>query len=257
MSIRSAASIRAQINADQDKILRLLAARKKEEALKLQVEMAKNGVKGMMSLDYQGKKVKDVDEFKEAKRLTDKLFKQLWEEFGVPKIPNLIGLIQFSEEDFIISLFQAYDVAGVFNQHSAGLDGRLKTWFVLGFYASVYELGGKTLLSFVNVFPKKKPHTKVGEAVDVLKNRHKIVEISDYFDPFLRNSIDHSEYIVTDYASGEFDAWNTVDGVKKPKRRYDSASVFKMTVRLLFFIVAYHVSYYETVIKLDEMGAIR
>jgi len=45
--------------------------------------------------------------------------------------------------------------------------------------------------------------------------------------------------------------------VKKAKKEYDSMIVFKMTVRLLFFIVAYHVSYYETIMKLDEMGAIK
>ncbi len=257
MSIRSAASIGSQLEADRDRVLKLIAAGKKKEALELQVQMAKDGAKEMLDLDYQGKKVRDVDEFKEAKRLTDNLIQQVWDKFKIPKIPHLTGLIQFSDDDFVKTLFQAYDVAGVFNGSSTAMDLRLRLWFVLGFYASAYELGGKMLLAYVNVFPKTKPHAKVGEAVDLLKNRHKISETPNYFDAFLRNSIDHSEYIVTNYQTGKFEAWNTTDGVRKPKKEYDSMSVFNMTVRLLFFMVAYHVSYYETIITLDEMGAIQ
>jgi hypothetical protein len=189
--IRSAASIGAQMDAYQDKVMKLLAAGKKTEALKAQIQSAKDQAKEMLDLPYQGKNVGDVEEFKDAKKVTDVLIQRVWDQYKLPSVSHLQGLIGFSQKDFRIPLFQMYDVAGVFNNSSAGMDLRLKTWFVLGFYGYAYELGGKLLLSYVNVFPKTKPLLKVGEAVDLLQFRHKIKETPDYFDHFLRNSIDH------------------------------------------------------------------
>jgi len=196
--IRSAADIGAQMDDHQDKVMKLLAAGKKMEALKAQIRSAKDQAKELLELPYQGKNVGDVDEFKDAKKVTDLLIQQVWDQYKVPSVFNLQELIGFSQKDFIVPLFQMYDVAGVFNNNSAGMDLRLKTWFVLGFYGYAYELGGKLLLSYVNTFPKTKPHLKVGEAVNLLEFRHKIKQTPDYFDHFLRNAIDHSEYIVTD-----------------------------------------------------------
>jgi len=256
MSGRSAADIRRQLSVEQNVIAQLLATGKKKEAMKKIVSASKKGMADMLDLPYQGKRVGDVDEYKEAKKLTDELFQKVWKVYwgGAPfPLQKLMG---FGDEDYMITLYQGMDVAGVFNQSSAGMDDRLKAWFVLGFYAFTYELASRPLLSYTNVLTAKNTYTKAGVAVDLLKTKYKVTILKDYFEPFLRNSIDHSSYILTNMKAGTFDAWNTVKGKKTGKKEYDVASVFRMTVRSLFFIIAYYCSWYELVIELDRRGAL-
>jgi len=252
---RSDAEIRKQIQEEQAKIAKLLNAGKRREALHDIVEASKKGMKDLLDLPYQGKKIRDVDKYKEAKKLTDALFSKVWKVYwGGAPFP-LQRLMDFGDEDYMVSLYQSTDVAGVFNQNSRKMDTRLKAWFVLGFYSFEYELASKPLLSYTNVLTAKGTYTKAGVAVDLLKTKYGVTQLGDYFEPFLRNAVDHSSYIVTDMKTGKIDAWNTIKGKKTPKQRYDVVTIFNMTVRLLFFIVAYYSSWYELVIELDKRGA--
>lgn len=255
MSGRSEADIRKQLQDEQNKIAKLLNAGKDKEAMQMLLEASKKGISDLLDLDYQGKKVKDVSEFKEAKTLTDKLIKKVWDVYwGKAPFP-LKALMDFCDEDYMISLYQGMDVAGIYNDSSKGMDPRLKTWFVLGFYAFEYEFAAKPLLSYAKVLNKKN-YTKAGVAANLLKSKYRIAETQEYFEPFLRNAIDHSSYIVTDMAAGKIDAWNVKDGRITPKKQYQVMVIFKMTVRLLFFITAYFASWYELVIDLDKKGTL-
>lgn len=254
MSGRSEADIRAQLQDELNAMAKLLSGGKKKEAMQRQVEASKRGMKDLLDLPYQGKRVGDVCEYKEAKKLTDELFNKVWKIYwGAAPYP-LQELMGFSDVDYMISLYQGMDVAGVFNLDSAEMDGRLKAWFVLGFYAFEYEFASKPLLSYTNVLTAKNIYTKAGEAVNLLETKYNVAELKDYFEPFLRNSIDHSSYILTDTDAGTIDAWNTVKGKKTCKKHYEVFSIFKRTVRLLFFIIAYYASWYELVMELDKRG---
>ena len=122
----------------------------------------------------------------------------------------------------------------------------LSCWFVPSFYAYIFELACKGLLSCTNTLTSNS-NTKC-EAVNLLKAKYtQLEELPENFDHFLRNAIDHSQYIVTDVASAKIEAWNVRNGMKTEKRSYDAVAVFRRTVRVVFFVIAMHASFYEII----------
>src|SRR6266571_1806365 len=109
---------------------KLLATGRKKEAVKILVDASTKGIAELLDLPYRGKRVGDVDEYKEAKNLTDELFKKVLKVYWGGATFPLKNPMEFGDEDYMISLYQGMDVAGVFNQSSSGMDDRLKAWFI-------------------------------------------------------------------------------------------------------------------------------
>jgi hypothetical protein len=257
MHVRSAEEIKKSFLDDQSEMAKLLDAGNVKGFWTKLVQGSENALAQMLDLSFEGKKVRDVTEYKEAKKLTDKLFEKVWKIYwGVAPFP-LQALMDFDDAEYAISILQGMDVVGLFKEGKESMDNRVRAWFILGLYAFEYELSAKAILSYANVLTAKGAHTKPGEVVNLLKNRYRVVELGDYFEPFLRNAIDHSQYIVTDERFGTVDAWNVVKGRKTSVNRYDIGLVFKMTERLVFFMLAYLCTWYELVIELNKRGAYR
>jgi hypothetical protein len=256
MSSWSEKSIRDKAAGEQEAVARLVSAGKEGEAAEYILRGARKGIADLLDLPYQGITVRETDEYKTAKRLTDKLFAKVWKVYwGSAPFP-LPRLMDFGDADYMVSLYQGLDALGLYNAYSATMDERLKTWFVMGFYAFQYELAAKPLVTYTQVLKPNGSRT-VGDAVSLLKTKYQVGELAGYFDPFLRNAIDHSQYYVKDPKTGKVEAWNVIRGKKSPKRTYELREVFQMTVMLLFFVVAYYVSWYELMIELARRGAFR
>ncbi len=134
MSRRSADDIRKQLIAEQEAMAKLLAAGMKKEFLEHIVKSSKQAMDDMLDLPYEGKRVGDVEEFKEAKKLTDELYRKVWKVYwGGAPFP-LQRLMDFGDEDYMIALYQGMDVAGVFNQslfkHGQPLESMVRSPFL-------------------------------------------------------------------------------------------------------------------------------
>ena len=86
MSGRSEADIRRQLQDEQKAMAELLVTGKKTEAVKNLVEASKIGMKGLLDLPYQGERVGNAAEYKDAKKLADELFRKVWKVYwgGAP-----------------------------------------------------------------------------------------------------------------------------------------------------------------------------
>jgi hypothetical protein len=252
MSKRSADEITKFLEDQQDAIAELIRAGRTKEASDIIVAYSKTARQGIFDLEYQGKKVGDIQEFKNARVLTDRMFKRIWDCYWNAAPFPLQDLMMFNDTNFMIVLYQGFDVVGVFNQISATLDPRLRSWIMLSFYPYLYEITGKLILAYTNVLKVDGTIDAIGQALKTLSERYHLAELDDCFDYFLRNAIDHSQFIIKKLDAGLIEAWNVEGARPGPKRQYEIASIFTMTTKMIFFLLAYHVSWYETVVELDR-----
>ena len=221
------------------------------DALRKIAESAAKGNEGILDLDFGGKSIRENDEYKKQKVIADKIYSKLSYIYSGSGEDPIIKMMEFNENDYVLTLYQGTLTASKFNQMSAGMDIHLKAWFVLGYYASVYELACKCITSIAKNLSATPATLSCGDARTVLKDKHGLPEIANYFDNFLRNAIDHTQYIITDLAKGEIDAWNTDPrtGVKTTKKQYALMDVFQDTLSLLFMIIAIFVKGNEEIVE--------
>lgn len=146
-------------------------------------------------------------------------------------------------------------MASAFNEASIRMNMVLKSWFVLGYYASVYELACKCLVTIANNLRRKTANLSCGDARTQLRGRYQLREVADYFDNFLRNAINHSQYIITDLQAGKVDVWD-IDkdtGKSTPKQQRAIMDVFKKTLGLLLLILAILATGNEAIIHRASM----
>jgi hypothetical protein len=249
MGAKSEADIRRQLVEKQAEIAALLKAGKQKEAFQKLAGEAKKGTSGILELYYSGVRIIDHPYYKQVRKLVDSMFDTLEPIAERRGVYPIRGLVEFEDEDYQISLYQGTVVAGSFNDKSKDIEPSLKAWFVLGFYGFWYEVAAKALISYTNALTTRH-YDKSGVVVPLLAVKYKLKEIQLLFDPFLRNSIDHSQYIVTGEKYDEIDAWEVKKGRKTPKKSFQVTAVFEMTVKLLFFVIAYHARWYEEVTRL-------
>ena len=165
-------------------------------------------------------------------------------------VPSIQKLMSFSDEDYLISLYQATYVLSSYNNLSNSLNPSLSCWFVLGFYGYIFELACKGLVSYTNTLSGKL-YSKCGECANLLVKKYtKLDQLALYFDHYLRNAIDHSQYVITDLEKGKIEAWNVRKAIKTEKRPYDIPAIFRKSARLLLFVIALHASFYEAMERL-------
>lgn len=214
-----------------------------------------NAMTLMMDLPWNGMRVGDAAEYKAAKALLVDMYLVMERAARRTRQYPVQTLMGFHDSDYQISLYQAMDVAGLFNQASAAMHPALKAWFIAAFYGNQYEFASKQLIAFANAVTGEK-YDWSGKAFKDLVNEYKLTGLAAYFDPFLRNAIDHSQYIVQDLEGRTIEAWNLRNGVKTEKRVYNVVDIFNMTVGLIFFTIAYHNQWYELVIYCNQQGLI-
>jgi hypothetical protein len=217
-----------------------LGEKDRAEAL---VKLIREGNK-ITDIEYSGHKITDDSDFKQQKELAKELFEDL-ARLCAGTSESVLAKFLDLDQDYVVTLWQATKAASSYNQHAPSIDSDLRLWFVLGFYASAYELACKPLTKLAQALFATR-NLSCGHARQLLKERMdgKYGQIADDFDNFLRNAIDHAQYSLNDQ-TGLIDAWNLENGVKTTKRPYHLDDVFKKTVRLLFLIVSLYVVYNE------------
>ena len=235
---------------------KLMVTATKGEVIHKLAEGSRKAMAEMLSLPWDGATVGGSDGYKAAKSLLVDMYCEL--EIAARKSGKypVNSLMDFHDSDYLISLYQGMDIAGIFNRFSASMAPSLRAWFVIAFYAYWYEFAAKQLVSFTRALTEKE-HTKAGEVVNLLVENYKLTDLKDYFDYHLRNAINHSQYIMTDLQASTIQAWDVKDGVKQPARAYLVDDIFKMTIKLLFFTIAYHNQWYELVIYVDEQKLVK
>jgi len=194
---------------------------------------------------YAGHTLAEDPDFIEQRRLANELFADLDFIYTGTSESALRRFFEGAEdEDYVGTLWQATKAASSYNLVVSNLDFHLRSWFVLGFYSSAYELACKVIAKLVqNLLATG--NLSCGDARQQLQERlSRYSTIADNLDNFLRNAINHVQYIFNDQ-TGLVDAWNVRDGVKTPKRSYQPNDIFHKTVSLLFLIVALYVVYNE------------
>jgi hypothetical protein len=252
---KSEAEMRKDLEEQQERARILLAKGKKGQFMDELVLSSKKALEDVEDLPFRGRRMGDAEGYKTAKKMVGDLFAKVDRVYrGMAPYP-LQELMRFSDSDYLIATTQGLDVWGLVERDTAELDPRLRIWLALGIYAYEYEFSSKTLMSLAQVLTDKPCETS-GLALSILKERFGARELDGYFDSFLRNAIDHSEFILKDKESGKIEAWKTTKK-GKTRKEYDIAMVSDMTVKLLFFTMAYHSNWYERVIQLDRIGRLR
>lgn len=212
------------------------------------VKLVREGNK-ITDIEYAGHRIRDDPDFLEQKKLANQLFDDLTSVYSGTVEPVFGKYLEVTDEDYVVSLWQATSVASSYNQQSSGLDEFVRVWFILGLYASAYELACKVLTPLAKNLFATDP-LSCGDARSLFKERlgGKYSQVGDYFDNFLRNAIDHSQYIFNEQ-TGSIDAWDVKDRSKTSKQQYKIEDTFKKTVKLLFLIVSLYVVFNERLEK--------
>jgi hypothetical protein len=145
---RPASEIRKTFLDDQAVMAKLVDSGNSSQFWNKLAEESEKALSNILELPYEGKKVREVMEFKEAKKLTDRLFDRVWKIYWRATAFPLEPLMTFDDTEYAISLLQGMDVVGLFKQTSGDMDKRIKGWFVLGLYAFEYELSAKALICY-------------------------------------------------------------------------------------------------------------
>jgi len=252
---KSAEEMRKDLEEQQERAKSLLAQGKRKQLMREYVVSSKVGLEVVEHLPFRGHTMGEEEGYKEAKRLVRSLYAKVdWIYRGAVPYP-LRELMGYSDTDYAIAVTQGLDVWGLVDRQTQNLDTRLRVWLLLGIYAYQYEFCAKALKSLVHVLTAKSCETS-GSAVSILKERFGARELDHYFDVFLRNAIDHSDFILKDAESGKIEAWQT-DKRGRNRKEYEVAEVSSLTVNLLYFSMAYLSNWYETVIELDKAGHLR
>jgi hypothetical protein len=252
---KSEAAMRKDLEEQQERAKSLLAQGRRKQVMQEFVLSSKRGLEVVEHLPFRGRTIGEDQGYQEAKRLVRSMFAKVdWIYRGAVPYP-LQELMRYSDTDFAIAITQGFDVWGLVERQTEDLDARLKTWLVLGIYAYQYEFSAKALRSLVYVLTDKPCETS-GSAVSILRERFGAPELDNYFDVFLRNAIDHSDFVLKDPELGRIEAWKT-SKKGKIRRQYDITGVNEMTVKLLFFSMAYLSNWYSKVIELDKNGHLR
>jgi hypothetical protein len=221
-----------------------LAGRSPKERAEAIVNLIIAGNK-ITDIQYCGHKIADDSGFRQQKELATILFQDLALVYQGTSESVFHKFLEGTDQDYVVGLWQATRAASSYNQHAVGLDEHLRRNFILGFYATAYELACKAITKLVqNLFATG--NLSCGDARQLMCERSggKYRPIADYFDNFLRNAINHAQYL-PGAQTGFIDAWNAENGVNTPKRSYQLDDVFRKTVKLLFLIVSMYVVFNE------------
>jgi hypothetical protein len=247
--------MRKELEEQRTRASALLSQGKRKQVVDEFIIASKRDLEGLELLPYRGRPIGEAQGYRDAKTLVGRLFSKVDRIYrGAVPYP-LEDLMKFGDADYVVALTQSFDVWGLVERQSDVLDSRLRIWLVLGIYAYQYEFSSKALVSLTSVLTAK-PCESSGSALSILKERFGATELEACFDSFLRNAIDHSEFMLKDRDSGKIEAWKT-NKKGRVTKEYDVAAVTDMTTRLLFFTIAYVASWHEKVIELERAGRLR
>ena len=194
--------MRKELEEQRARASTLLSQGKHKQIVDENVIASKRDLEGLELLPYRGRTIGEAQGYGDAKRLVGRLFSKVDRIYrGAVPYP-LQDLMIFSDADYAVALTQSYDVWGLVESQTSVLDSRLRVWLILGIYAYQYEFSSKALVSLTSVLTAK-PCESSGSALSILKERFGARELDGCFDSFLRNAIDHSEFMLKDEVSGK------------------------------------------------------
>jgi len=116
------------------------------------VKLIREGNK-ITDIQYSGHKIANDSDYEQQKELETVLFEDLALICSGTSESVFHKFLEGADQDCVIGLWQATKAASSYNQHALNLDRNLRLWFILGFYASAYELTCKVITKFAqNLF---------------------------------------------------------------------------------------------------------